>query len=203
MSGPAGDEHHVEVPAGRSAPRGLGSGLPAERFRSLYEATISRLYAYAGRSLVIPLDQVDDVISDVYLTIWRRIDDLPDPPEDVLWLFGVARHVISRHQRGLARRGRLVERLRRERIVPPADDPSDRIIDVLKTLRPRDRELIHLTIWEGLSYREAGLVLGCSENAVKIRLHRARRRLAERLGAPGGTRANRPTPQIGELEMPT
>ncbi len=40
--------------------------------------------------------------------------------------------------------------------------------------------MIHLVIWEGLTTGEAATVLDCSENAVRVRLHRARRRLARR-----------------------
>ena len=47
-----------------------------------------------------------------------------------------------------------------------------------------DRELLRLTAWEQLTRDEIATVLGCSANAVAIRLHRARRRL-ERLLAPG------------------
>ncbi|GAA4293941.1 hypothetical protein GCM10023178_77920 [Actinomadura luteofluorescens] len=44
-----------------------------------------------------------------------------------------------------------------------------------------DRELLALVGWEGLDHGEIATVLGCSRNAVRIRLHRARRRFARAL----------------------
>ncbi len=51
----------------------------------------------------------------------------------------------------------------------------------LGELREEDREILRLGAWEGLTHREIGRILGCSANAAKIRLHRARRRLAAQL----------------------
>ena len=42
-----------------------------------------------------------------------------------------------------------------------------------------DRELLALVAWEGLDNGQVADVLGCSRNAVRIRLHRARARLAD------------------------
>jgi DNA-directed RNA polymerase specialized sigma24 family protein len=41
--------------------------------------------------------------------------------------------------------------------------------------------LLALVAWEGLDYGQIATVLGCSRNAARIRLHRARRKLAEEL----------------------
>lgn len=45
-------------------------------------------------------------------------------------------------------------------------------------LSPRDQEVLQLIGWEQLDQAAAARVLGCSVTAVKVRLHRARRRLA-------------------------
>ena len=45
------------------------------------------------------------------------------------------------------------------------------------------REVLMLNAWEGLDYGEMATVLGCSRNAVRIRIHRARTRLAAELDA--------------------
>lgn len=42
---------------------------------------------------------------------------------------------------------------------------------------------MRLVAWDGLEVREAARVLGCSQGAFRVRLHRARRRLAKRLDA--------------------
>jgi RNA polymerase sigma-70 factor (ECF subfamily) len=53
--------------------------------------------------------------------------------------------------------------------------------EAIEKLRPADREVVQLVMWEGLSHAEAGRVLGCSANAVALRLHKARQRLRAEL----------------------
>ena len=53
-----------------------------------------------------------------------------------------------------------------------------RVRAALDRLSERDREVIRLTHWEQLDLASAAQVLECSVTACKVRLHRARRRLA-------------------------
>ncbi len=175
----AGDELDVEPPPPATL---VGIANQRVRFRALYDEGFRKIYAFVVRSLPHDRSLVDDVVADIFLTVWRRIDDVPMPPEDHLWLFGVARNVIARHRRTESRRMRLVERLTHER--PPAvfhgSDLHQQVVEAVNILPRRDREAVHLVLWENLTHREAAAVLGCSENAVRIRIHRARKRLAER-----------------------
>ena len=57
----------------------------------------------------------------------------------------------------------------------------------MRRLPQPQQELLALNAWEGLDYGEIATVLGCSRNAVRIRLHRARIRLAAELADPGDT----------------
>ena len=43
--------------------------------------------------------------------------------------------------------------------------------------------MLRLVAWDGLDVREGAEVLGCSQGAFRVRLHRARRKLARRLDA--------------------
>jgi RNA polymerase sigma factor (sigma-70 family) len=61
------------------------------------------------------------------------------------------------------------------------DQVTDRVLDAVARLRPVEREAIALVHWEQLSHAEAAQVLGCSANAVAIRVHRARARLRQAL----------------------
>jgi RNA polymerase sigma-70 factor (ECF subfamily) len=64
---------------------------------------------------------------------------------------------------------------------------------VLSKLSTADQEALRLTEWEQLSIDEAAQVLGVSRTAFKVRLHRARRRLAARLTSESATdEAHRP-----------
>jgi RNA polymerase sigma factor (sigma-70 family) len=156
--------------------------LGLKRFRALYDQSLPRVYRYVGRTITPHLADLDDIVAEVYLVAWRRIDAVPAPPEDLLWLLGVARNVVAHHRRSTALRLRLQDRLVRERPVHDLDvEMSNEVFDAVRHLPQREREALHLVVWEGLSTEEAATVVGCSPNAVRIRVHRARRRLTDRL----------------------
>ena len=164
------------------------------RFRTLYAAHFDEMLAYALRRVAQPTDAAD-VVADVFLVAWRRVDALPPGDEARLWLYGVARKVVFNQRRGAQRRDRLGLRLRHEladRVAPDhADESSDRITvrAALARLGETDREVLTLTVWEQLEPREIADVLGVSAETVRTRLSRARRRLHDVLGhdlAPTG-----------------
>lgn len=108
--------------------------------------------------------------------------------------FGVARRVVAGRQRSLRRRRDLLARLAASNYQPgatmgPAATTSagDHVIEALGRLRPGEREALLLVVWDQLSHAEAAVVLGCSANAVAIRVYRAKIRLREQLGISGGT----------------
>ena len=161
-----------------------------ERFALLYQAHYLQILGYVLRRRQSSEDAAD-IVAESFLTAWRRLDDVPEEPATLLWMYGVARRILANHHRGTRRRLHLEERLRQEiatlgEAIGPAE--SSEIEDVRKALaqlRERDREILGLVAWEGLSSNELGIVLGCSANAAKIRLHRARKRLAARLSHSG------------------
>ena len=57
----------------------------------------------------------------------------------------------------------------------------DRVQAAISRLKPSDRDVLSLVLWEQLSHSEAARVLGCSVNAVALRLHKARSRLRKEL----------------------
>ena len=163
-----------------------GEANRQERFRLIYQANSPPILGYVLRRTQSP-DDAADVVAETFLTAWRRLDDLPRGLEARLWLYGVARRVLANHRRGERRRLRLTERLRDDiaqlldASEPALSEELEAVVQALGQLREKDREILGLVAWEGLSHEELGSVLGCSPNAAKIRLHRARRRLARRL----------------------
>jgi RNA polymerase sigma factor (sigma-70 family) len=154
-----------------------------QRFGSLYHAHRGALAAYCRRRL--PRDAVDDVLAEVFLTVWRRMDQIPAGSE-LPWMYGVARNVVLNHHRGSNRRSRLSPRLL-SRWSEAAPDPTthmegDRtVLEALATLSPSDQEILRLRAWEELTSAEIAVVLGISVTAVDMRLSRARRRFEHAL----------------------
>ena len=167
------------------------------RFQRLYQANFRPVQAYAVNRLGTP-DDVPDVVAEVFTTAWRRLADIPPPPGDRLWLYGTARRVIARRHRSASRLRNLVGRLAAERyptaqLQASGQDPArDQVLVAVAELKPADREALLLVHWDQLSYAEAAQVLGCSANAVGIRVHKAKARL--RMLLSEASRTGRPVP---------
>lgn len=154
---------------------------PARAFEALYTEQRARVVAYVLRRCESAEDAAD-VIAETFLVAWRRIDDVPAGDRARLWLYGVARRVLANQRRGERRRVQLVGRLRddiaRGYGFERPSSASAEIAAAFRSLDERDREILALQGWEGLHAGEIAVVLGCSRNAARIRLHRARRQLA-------------------------
>jgi RNA polymerase sigma-70 factor, ECF subfamily len=146
------------------------------RLERLFAEHSAAVRAYAERR--IAHDVVDDVASDVFVVAWRRLEDVP---EDALpWLLACARRIIANQSRSARRRAALRERLidRQQPFSPGLTGPDPVLGQALATLSASDREVLMLVAWEGLRAGQAAVVIGCSQRAFAMRLHRARRRLA-------------------------
>jgi RNA polymerase sigma-70 factor (ECF subfamily) len=161
------------------------------RFRDLYQANFRPVQGYAVNRLGAA-DDVGDVVAEVFTIAWRRLADVPPPPADRFWLYGTARRVIARRHRSAGRLRSLLGRLAAERYPtqqPPAgtgDPVTEHVLAALARLKATDREALLLVHWEQLSYAEAAQVLGCSANAVGIRVHKAKARMRALLGEETG-----------------
>ena len=130
----------------------------------------------------VPAYQVDDVVADVFLVLWRRLDDVPtDDP--LPWTYAVARNCLANTRRSTRRHLELVDKV--TRLDPPREyDGAEAYDDVhaaLAQLSDLDRELVQLWAWEGLPPRDIAASLGMTANAVSIRLTRAKQKLADLL----------------------
>ena len=72
-------------------------------------------------------------------------------------------------------------------VADPADSLGrrDELASAFADLEEAEREVLRLVAWEGLSTRDAAAVIGCSPGAFRVRLHRARRKLAKGLKNAG------------------
>ncbi|NNF63979.1 MAG: sigma-70 family RNA polymerase sigma factor, partial [Acidimicrobiia bacterium] len=128
-------------------------------------------------------DAAADLTAEVFTTAWRRIEHMPTEPDSLPWLYGVARKMVANHHRAMKR-----QRALHLKAVPStqsvgmaADDPIV-VRRELEQMRPDDQEILRLAAWEDLGATEIAAVLDLTPEAARVRLHRARRRLAERLG---------------------
>ncbi len=154
-----------------------------DRFERIYRENFRVVLRFAlGR---IDPERAKDVAAETFLVAWRRLDDVPAEPRP--WLLGVARRVMADQFRSETRRHALAVRLEAEH--SGAVDPDlagglgdrDGVLAAFAVLSERDREVLRLVTWDGLSAAEAAEVLAVTKLAFAVRLHRARRRLREEL----------------------
>lgn len=154
-----------------------------------FEAVAADVYEPLQRYLRRRASAADagDVLSEVLLTVWRRLDDVPSD-DPLPWCYGVARRCLANHRRGDSRRERLTERIITHRLPDDDGDPQRRVerldpgLDAaIRTLTLAEQEIVRLWAWEQLEPREIAIVLGQTPNAVSVALSRSRRKLAEQL----------------------
>lgn len=146
----------------------------------IYRAHCGAVRAFVHRRL--PADSADDVVSEVFVSAWRRRGDRPDDVR--LWLFGIARGLIANRRRSETRlqalRSRLAENVDLSHDPGPEETATETgtVVRAFDSLSARDQEVLSLVAWEGLRPSEIAEVLGIAPSLVSLRLHRARRRLA-------------------------
>jgi len=148
-----------------------------QRFDELFAAYRSDIVAYCTWRAASSSD-AEDAVAEVFLIAWRRLDDVPDGDAARVWLYATARRVLANQYRSRRRRIALQDRL--EGVAAEAHDwaaITDGVVhEALRRLSPRDREVLLLAEWEGLTPSQISTVLDCPNVTARGRLHRARRR---------------------------
>jgi RNA polymerase sigma-70 factor, ECF subfamily len=167
-----------------------------DRFKAMYDQHYPAVLRYAARR--VGAEAARDITADTFLAAWRRLDRVP-AGQPLPWLYATARKCLANELRRRDRRERLDSRIRAEAArgqdvagPEPSELVEDRltVLAALAALRPDDQETLRLIEWEQLDIAAAAQVMGCSATAFRVRLHRARRRLARALGQaaePGGS----------------
>jgi RNA polymerase sigma-70 factor, ECF subfamily len=165
-----------------------------ERFRALFATAYPALCRYGFLRGLPPAD-VEDLVADVLAIAWRRLDVVPveDPRP---WLFAVARNVWRNQLRSAARLDGIVARVADAGVTYPVEPPSEPSLEAVRramaALSEDDHEILRLVGWDGLTPAQAAVALGCTSTAARVRLHRARARLARRLNTdPDGERRSK------------
>jgi RNA polymerase sigma-70 factor (ECF subfamily) len=152
----------------------------------MYRRHEPKVLAYTLRRA--PPEVAKDAVAETFLAAWRRFDELSEDP--LPWLIGAARKTLANQRRSARRQTRLSGRLAALPLEPAVSphpfDPSIAARGALERLRPKDREVLLLIGWDGLTPAEAAKSLGISAAGFRVRLHRARRRFECFLDAEEG-----------------
>ena len=178
-----------------------------QRFRALHEAVYVDLLRFVRRR--VHPTHAEDVVGDVMLVAWRRLDDVPvELSAARAWLFGVAHKTLQNARRREGRQGAVAVRIAETTPTEQGVDESvESVADRMAVaaawplLNAVHQEALALTVLDGLSAPEAARLLGISPTAFRLRLHRARRALRRHLepvllpGRPDGDLASVRSPR--------
>jgi len=155
--------------------------------RSLFARQRVRVYRFVLR-LVRDETLAEDVVSDVFLDVWRQSSKYAARTTVSTWLLAIARYkAIS-----ALRRRTEVELDVETAIIDPADDPEtalqnkdrdDAVRHCLAKLSSEHREIIDLVYYHEKSVKEVAEIVGIPEPTVKTRMFYARKKLADLLAA--------------------
>ena len=176
------ERHGRNVDAGSSAEPVTEASL-VERFRS-------RLVVFASRRLG-NAQAAEDVAQETLRRVLvacreRRLDK---PEALAAFVYQTARNVCLQGARKLRRERRAVGRVGREP-EPASPDPMSGLVSreraravsvALGRIAAPDRELLRRLFWEGRSHEELAAELGIEPQALRVRKHRALKRLAQQL----------------------
>jgi RNA polymerase sigma-70 factor, ECF subfamily len=181
--------HQVEEPQPRTI-RAAAAG-DHQAFEELVRAYQAPVWRFVRRLVGDPV-LAEDVAQEAFLRAYQRLDTFTFRCRFSTWLFQVAHNAAIDALRAQARRDRLT---RTAPLPSPPSDPHARaeIADALARLSPKLRAALLVVEVLGLSYQEAGEVLGVPEGTVKSRVFQARERIAAELAPSrrhrGGSRA--------------
>lgn len=150
-----------------------------------------RVYRFVLRLVGNPA-VAEDLISEVFMDVWRQADRFEGRSAVSTWLLAIARFkaLSSMRRKPL---GELNEEAA-EAIADNADDPevsmqkkdkSAVLRKCLQSLSAEHREVIDLVYYHERSVEEVAEIIGIPEATVKTRMFYARKRLAEKLKTAG------------------
>jgi RNA polymerase sigma-70 factor, ECF subfamily len=137
----------------------------------------------------------EDLLSDVFLDVWRKARSFEGRSSVSTWLLAIARHkALSARRRTQAERAVELDDEVASTMAEPADNPElllekkdreDLLRRSLARLSPEHGEVIDLTYYHGKSIKEIAEIVGINEATVKSRTFYARKRLAQLVAAAG------------------
>ncbi len=150
----------------------------ADAFASLY-ARYARVVHGLLLARVARAD-VEDLVQDVFLAAWRRLEDLRDAAAFGGWLTTIARHRATDHQRRAPECVDLPDELATPDTTVPRSE-ARAVLETVRALPDAYRETLVLRLVEGMTGPEIAERTGLTPASVRVNLHRGMKLLREKL----------------------
>jgi RNA polymerase sigma-70 factor (ECF subfamily) len=159
-------------------------------FQALYDRYAGVLYRFAV-ALSGNRTDAEDLVADAFVRLWTSPGDIREATVQA-YLFTIVRNLFLTRRSKAARHVPIDDHLpdpaRGHDARTAATQELASLRPHLSALDPADRTALLMRTADGLSYDEIGAALGLSAGAVRVRVHRARARLARAIGRTLETR---------------
>ena len=143
-------------------------------FDQLYDRHVLEVYRYIARRHIG--NDAQDLTGDVFLIAFQKLNSIPAGSE-LPWLYRTAWNVLANAHR---KNDPIPANFDLTEIEPDCADvviSNDQLNRSWQKLPQKDREVLRLVAWEGLSGKELATTLGISEGGAGAALSRARANL--------------------------
>ena len=147
-------------------------------FQTLYHRYHDKVFAIA-RGVLLDAEEAADAVQEIFTLVYRNLAKFDKRSRFSTWLFRVAvNRSIQQARKGRKfRKDVPLENAEEAYVEPEIQEPTDPEVEAaMAMLHPADRALLTLFYWEELTLQDIGNSIGCSPNAAKTRLFRARER---------------------------
>ncbi|MFD1019778.1 RNA polymerase sigma factor [Thalassobacillus hwangdonensis] len=164
----------------------------ANPLKKLEKAYREHYPAMAGFLFKLTKDRllIDDLIQDVFLSILKKPEVFSGIKNIEAWFIQAAKYKFIDHTRKkkevLLSNDRFFHELKHDSFVEESVQVNEEVEKLLKQLNKEDREYVIAKYYYGLTYAEIGQLADKSPAAIKIRIHRTKKRLKERRGKNDG-----------------
>jgi RNA polymerase sigma-70 factor (ECF subfamily) len=160
----------------------MSKPAPRLEFDAILRNTHHRIRAYIA-GMGVASHEVDDIAQDVYLELYRHLDQMPEDVAPQRWLKGIARNVCLNHIRRSSRRGRLQREALAEILAETETDTHRHategtlalaLEECRRQLPEESRKLLELRYQQDLSSTAIAAALGKTAEAIRVMLFRIR-----------------------------
>jgi RNA polymerase sigma-70 factor (ECF subfamily) len=181
------ETNREDGPAGRPSTieQKTGGHLSLEEFRGIYDSTFPILFRVAYR-IANNEEAAEDLCQDAFSRLFEKKMVFPNPEEAKYWLIRVVKNAALNYAKRKERERKVYQRAFREDVRQEEtgeglllkQESRVEIQEALNKLPESLRMVLILKEYAEMNYKEIARILGISEGNVKVRVFRARERLA-------------------------
>jgi RNA polymerase sigma-70 factor (ECF subfamily) len=167
---------------------------PQDKFKDLWEYYFPRLLVYIASFKGIAPSEYNDIVSEVLLIIFRKIERYNPEYSLSTWVYHIAKnHFIDMLRKirnsnnvpiDLIEEHCVVNHIEQKNVIDAIieQDMVDKCQGIIKNFKERDKRLIFLKYYEGLNSKEIARVEGIPASTVRQRLMVVKSYIKEHIG---------------------